>query len=746
MTKTSLSVRLKAHSALFFVCTGLVLFIPLVFSTAVHRTSALPKFALLICGASVVLSLFGLAAASRQVDLSRAISAWPFRMMSLFVFVIALSTVFGDAPVASLFGGYLNQTGFLTHVCFFIVYVGLVSSVPGCGSRLIWLLWAIALAGLLAGIYATAQFFGRDPFLSSASYTFNSSGTRLVRPPGTLGHPDALGNFLLYTWPAGLALARLSTGSARRIALAACGFSIIAIVLSGTRGAWLGAAAAVLSFAYLELRNRSGRRLNPRQIGIGLVTAVVLLALVGAIGPVRRAVFNRARAVITEGITGSGRTYLWHDALKMLPRYAIVGCGPDAFSRAFPPYRSEKLARYSAGIANESSHDMYLDTAISYGLPGAMLYVAIIAASLYRLFKPPARASDPTRGIVIAGVAPAIIGAAVHNLFMYDQIATGLYFYTFMALALIASGEIDPVARVAPANPVKGSDARLQRVGWWLAAVAGLTVVVASVWYAFSILRCDRAVRDAYIAAGKNDIEALEHHCRVAATSPDPTRAYGFAAAQAVLAYVATQPGLRNSIPGGNSGTPVQLRVIAMGRSLAEDSLPRSLSPSDNCVLIAYFALLGGDTANCARYAEEAVRLDPFNPSARSLVAEALFAEGDLEDAIREAKAVLDINPGFDRAESILIRARPESERLPLAARALERGNTRKAERILKRVVRLYRGRCIECRRALALFYEQTGRTDEAIVEWKLFEAAAPDQARALGVTARIASLSKGRK
>ena len=56
---------------------------------------------------------------------------------------------------------------------------------------------------------------------------------------GTLGHADYLGNFLLYTTPPSVAFALVSRGKARWFALLAAMLSIVAIICSGTRGAWV---------------------------------------------------------------------------------------------------------------------------------------------------------------------------------------------------------------------------------------------------------------------------------------------------------------------------------------------------------------------------------------------------------------------------------------------------------------------------------------------------------------------------
>jgi tetratricopeptide (TPR) repeat protein len=126
-------------------------------------------------------------------------------------------------------------------------------------------------------------------------------------------------------------------------------------------------------------------------------------------------------------------------------------------------------------------------------------------------------------------------------------------------------------------------------------------------------------------------------------------------------------------------------------------------------------------------------------------MAEALLAQGFHEDAVREARIALDVSPGFDRAQSILVRALPESERTHRMIKrgwlAFERGATRKAERMLKRAFRVAGDQCSTCRRELATFYERSGRLEEAIHEWRRYEAAAPDQARAEDVATRINTL-----
>jgi Tfp pilus assembly protein PilF len=738
---------IRADSVLFASSAALLFLVPLAFSTYVHRTSTLPKFAFLLGGAAIVLCGLVASAITRRISLSKLAGCLQVRLMILFLMAIGLSAAAGEAPAVSLFGSHLNQMGFLTHLCFFVVYLGLIAGIGVRRSRLTWTLWAITLTGLLAGAYATAQFFGKDPFLPASSYTFESLGEQIIRPPGPFGHPDVLGNFLVYTWPVSLALARLSDRSPRRIALAGCGFSLLGILLSGTRGAWLGALAGACSVVILEARSRPRGRPRLKMIGVSFAVAIALLLVAGLLSPVRQAVFSRVRELIAEGAAGAGRFYLWRDALKMAPRYSIIGCGQDAFSKAFPPYRSEELARYSAGVSNESSHNMYLDVAITHGLPGALIYLAILASALRRLYRSRDFAEPGERVIYIA-IAASITGAAVHHLFMYDQISTGLYFYAFIALALTATTGVD--SRRGGSQAPRAMP-RAAPVFWnWIAMAAALMSVAASIWYAVSLIRSDRAVKKAHVAANRGDVDALERYCRKAAASPDPTDSYGFAAAQAALAFLTRTSSERGSVVAGAADSSAIYRALALGRAYAERSLAKSVTPGDNNVLLGYFALRAGDTVALRRHTAEAVRWDPFNISARWLMAESLLAQGDREGASGAARVVLEISPGFGPARSVLIRARAESEMIERMVQrsnlVFARGNVAKAERLLKRALRLSEGRCDSCYRELALLFERTGRNEEAVREWRRYVAAAPEQARSEDVASRIVSLEKKRK
>lgn len=638
----------RLSDALFWTCAVVIALVPLVFSTAVYRTVVLPKFALLLVGSSAILLL--LAIAAKRGHSFRLLCSRHVAIVSLFILAVAVSTVFGVTPLGSLFGSHFNQTGLLTRLGFFICFIGVIVAVGAGRERLMNLLWVMELAGLVIAVYAVAQFFGKDPFLSASLYTFNTPEGAVLRVVGTLGHANYLGNFLLYTAPLGAALAFASSGRSRRIAAAASALAIAAILMSGTRGAWIGLIAGAMTFAALQLR-RGKIRLSRRAIAIAVIVIAVSVATI-VVAPVSRSLLVRARSFAAEGFTGAGRTLLWRDSIRMVPRFALAGCGPEGFSKAFLDYKSDELARLSPITNNESAHNSYLDAAISHGLAGAILYVAMIVSAFALLIRSRRKASDQGLKLVIAGLISSLAAVAAHNFFIYDQIPTGLYFFAMMAVAAAVSNVTDE--RI---GQEKLTGANLNRWPAWIAVGVCAAIFAVSIWYAVSLARADAALKRAMVSARAKDFDNLIANARLAAQSPDPTGAYNFLAARALADYAGVLK-VKGRWDTDDPDVKQKRAAIELGLQEAEKSVAHSLTPEANYMLLAYLARAGRDKPGMKEYAAKAILFDPKLLNARLLMAEGYLAEGDFEEAEHQAIKALEYNPKSSKAKSLLARAR----------------------------------------------------------------------------------------
>jgi O-antigen ligase len=749
----------------FWLSLALLVFVPLAFSTSVYRTFSLPKFLILLTGSAGLVPLIAFIARGNGWNSSARPGSKHILLVSAYVALITVSTVFGAAPVASLFGIFENQMGLITRLCFYVCFLAIICGIGQSWTRLMQTLWAMSLTGLCAATYAFAQFFGRDLFLPSSLYTFNSMGETVVRPIGTLGHADYLGNFLLYTTPLCVGFALNSSGRTRRFGMVAAAVSTAAIAFSGTRGAWLGLIVGGGVFVALELPRKSSPQakwLRPIALRAAIACAVVLLSvLLIASNPASRNIIVRARMFMTEGFTGAGRTLLWRDSLRMAPDLAITGCGPEGFRKAFLAYKSKELARFAPDINNESSHNSYLDASISFGLPGAGLYAAIIV-STFSLLSRARRRVNQRRKIIISGLLSSFAAVTVHNFFIFDQIPTGLYFFGFLALACAVANVADPEDRKSgeghlsaagrgngdsQANP--GNDNKRVVLA---TAVSGLVLFV-SASYSFLAMNADNQLNKAFVAANQGNLDQVITGVNGATSCFDPAGDRAFVAARALTLCAEKVQALRESsgrIDDDNltrsKATAIEAAMTQAGRSLAH-----TLTPDSNYLLLAYLASLSGDVPRFHAYAAEALKWDRYFANSRWLMAEAYLAEGDREQAAREAEIALEIDPSLRQARIVLARARGESEpgdapveeSIERARGFISAGEQPRAEKVLRRAIARSHALCPECHRLLASIYEAENLYENAIAEWQSFITQTPDRASAQAAASRIDALKQ---
>jgi O-antigen ligase/tetratricopeptide (TPR) repeat protein len=769
---------LAIDDLIFWFALGVLVVVPLAFSSLVYTRYSLPKFVVLLVGSSMLSLLLVL----NRVRVRDAAGVQPRSRLVWIVYVyfaaVGVSTIFGVSPVASLFGSHFNYMGFITRLCFLIVFLALIAGIATSEKRLRAILWGISATGFLVAAYGVMQSFGIEPFVSRNLYTFASPGGPLVRVSSTLGHSNYLGNFLLYATPISAGLALAERGWPRMFAIASAALSAVAIIFSGTRGAWIGIVAGAAIFVALEL-NRGAATAVVRSYPVVLaagVLAALLLGVIIVISPASRSVRERMKALVSEGTSSSGRALLWRDSLRMVPAFPL-GCGPEGFRKAFLAFKSKELAQLSPKANNESPHSAYLEIAISNGLLGAALYVAMIVMALGLLIRARRRAVDRSLRIIMTGIVSSFVAALVHNIFIFDQITTGLYFFAFIGLAQATSNvTLGPIAvgnekRAPQPTPPTRSIVRWKWTGPSRALATGAALlVVGSLWYTTGLVRSEMAYRELFDPTKPVDFEKLVELGGRVTSSPLPTGSYNFAFARVVDTFVKKLPAA--SIAAEGQSKTVDMNAIrASATKLAIDntevSLSHTLTPDLNYSLLASLAIAAGDADRLSKAASEAVRWDPNNYQTRCLMAEAYLVRGERDNAAREAEIALDLYHVSPEAASVLARANGENpadqfalgermarlrvgdrnvkrsvEELIEAARQLAQANklTKARVKLLTASLRAG-GTCPDCHRELAIVCERMGRNSEAITQWEIFIEQAPERASTEQVEARIAAL-----
>ena len=244
--------------------------------------------------------------------------------------------------------------------------------------------WDRIVAALLAGNLVTCvigirQLYGDSGELARWADP-NSVADGTVRIYSTLENPNLLAGYLLPVLPLALVALLSWPGRARKLfALTALVLGISALVLTYSRGAWMGlvAEAAVISLLLAVRATRAWpllwRRLLPLLLLLG--GAALLVILVTQVEPLRVRVMSLVAG--RQDSSNNFRINVWLAALDMVQARPWLGIGPgnDAFNQIYPLFQQPKFNALSA-------YSIPLELAVEAGIPGLLAGIGLLLASL----------------------------------------------------------------------------------------------------------------------------------------------------------------------------------------------------------------------------------------------------------------------------------------------------------------------------------------------------------------------------
>ncbi len=230
-----------------------------------------------------------------------------------------------------------------------------------------WTLLAlVATAGVLAVIGVYQQITG--DFLWNEG--LGKYGERRINT--TFADPNHFARFLLEAIVIGLLLWPFARPNTRRWLLApSLGLSLLTLVFTGSRGAWVAGAIA-LPLAAMALP--ADRRTRVRTIGAG-VAAVLLVAMASAaFSPF----FTKRVDTFTFGVEAVGaRQYLVEAGLDMFSDNPLIGVGAGGYQTAFEEdYYSHKDPKIKANIT--ASHTSAVTILAEFGAIGVVVVLFLI--------------------------------------------------------------------------------------------------------------------------------------------------------------------------------------------------------------------------------------------------------------------------------------------------------------------------------------------------------------------------------
>ena len=213
--------------------------------------------------------------------------------------------------------------------------------------------------------------------------------------------PTFYGSFMLMQLPLTIYISQLEILSPlwRRLATCAAGLSLICLVLSMTRGAWLALVMVVVVFVVLEKRFR----LLTAKICAGLAVIFLIVALMSPTIQERLSTITS-----TKFQSNTERILMWEAAAEIFRDYPISGVGQKMYVNAYNKYYIPSEARERAGEIGEEGHthphNNLLHRASEGGLLGLASFVGLYVYFFWKFFTQYKREKTFAFGAGMAGI------------------------------------------------------------------------------------------------------------------------------------------------------------------------------------------------------------------------------------------------------------------------------------------------------------------------------------------------------
>jgi O-antigen ligase/tetratricopeptide (TPR) repeat protein len=338
-----------------------------------------------------------------------------------FFGVVALADIFGVHFVRSLWSNFERMEGLVTflYLCAFFV----VSSTVLARTNTWKAFWNTSIVvSCMVGIYALFQVMG--------SVAVSQGG---VRVDATLGNSIYLAVYMLFHIFLTLWFLYTRRSSRTRIVLytLALVLQFAALFYTGTRGTMLGLLGG-LGLTALLIVWRGKEHLRLRKLSLGFIVCILLL--VGVFVAVRKSSFVQgsemlkrfANVSFVDG-TVQSRLVLWSGIAKdgFLER-PILGWGQDNFIVVFGKYYDPRMYQQEPWF--DRAHNVFFDWLISAGILGLLAYLSLFVVTLITLWHPTTALSVTERALFTG----LLSGYFVHNIFVFDNLISYIFFFSFI--------------------------------------------------------------------------------------------------------------------------------------------------------------------------------------------------------------------------------------------------------------------------------------------------------------------------
>ncbi len=345
--------------------------------------------------------------------------SWILGTFGIFITVMLIANLQAEHVLTAMWSNFERMDGYVTIVHVFAYFVVLGSMLTSPKAWSYFLHTSVVVAGIVA-LKGLSQLSG--------------AGTRV---DSTLGNAAYMAVYMLFHIFFLFYLFVQTKVTPYRVVYALLVVLFIYVLLqTGTRGTAIGlVTGSVAMVGYIALFG--ARFKQARKYALGALVAIVLLAA-GFIAARDTAFIqgNSSLARVANIDLGSDlriRSIIWGMSLEGIKERPLLGWGQGNFNYVFNEQYDPRL--YLQEQWFDRVHNIVFDWLIAGGIIGLVSYFSIFAALFYYLVIKPIRQPDTSLTVIERGILVGlIVGYVTHNLVVFDNIVSYIFFGTVIAL------------------------------------------------------------------------------------------------------------------------------------------------------------------------------------------------------------------------------------------------------------------------------------------------------------------------
>lgn len=350
--------------------------------------------------------------------------SWLLAAFAAFLIIIAIADLQGLQVMKSFWSNFERMEGWVTLAHLFVLFV--VTSSMLTTEKLWRRFWFTSIVvSVLVGLYGLLQLFG--------VLTINQGGVRL---DATFGNATYLAAYMMFhLFITAMIWTHLWVEGDRRrlytaIAVPIMALQAIVLFFTATRGAILGTILGIiLTSLILVVLARNSR--NVWRVSAGVLGGLVLLSGIfffirGADWVQKIEPLQRIASISLTETTTQARFLNWSMAIKGIEERPFLGWGQENFNLVFNKYYDPQM--YAQEQWFDRVHNIFFDWLIAGGVLGLLAYLALFGTALVMLWR--SGAFNVAERAILTGLLGAYL---FHNLFVFDNITSYLYFIFILA-------------------------------------------------------------------------------------------------------------------------------------------------------------------------------------------------------------------------------------------------------------------------------------------------------------------------